>query len=496
MLACQLSLYPNISFRIIDKNACSTKQSRALVVHARTLELFSQLNLADKAISQGNYVDAMNVYFNGPYGLRLDFNRIRQDKSFLTKYPYVLFLEQPMTEEILETYLNEHHIQVERNSEVMDLIDIDDQQVQVTLANSQIIQAKYICACDGARSIVRHKLQIPFSGRTYPQPIFLADCKIDNAPINQNEGAIYSASTGLIAMFPIINGRYRVTGIISNDTDISIENINDLLKNGMQDYTMNIHDCKWISKYHSHHRQVDAFRYRNRYFLLGDAAHIHSPLGGQGMNTGLQDAHNLAWKLAFVLTHNANDNLLDTYHDERYNNAKKLVHTIDRAFTFMSTSNWFIKFCRLYITPYILQYLLQPLFNNFHSIRQKIFLRISQLGITYRSSTIYDYGASAGHFHRDTPVPGDRFPYVIYDPCHYHFVIFENEQTKQMNDFIEFLGKKFSKLIQIHSAQEENLPFKFEGAMLIRPDGYIAYRTKVYNINHFHAYFTQFFLEH
>jgi hypothetical protein len=121
------------------------------------------------------------------------------------------------------------------------------------------------------------------------------------------------------------------------------------------------------------------------------------------MNTGLQDAHNLAWKLAFVFTHNANDYLLDTYHNERFNNAKKLVHTTDRAFGFISL----IKYFRLYIKPYILQFILQPLYN--------------------------------GDFSRNIFIPGDRFPYVIYDSCHYHFVIFENEKSDKIIFFIEFI---------------------------------------------------------
>ena len=498
MLACQLCLYPNLSFRIIDKNPSLNNQSRALMIHARTLEVFSQLNLIDKAISLGNYVNAINTYFNGQYGLRIDFTRIRQvQKPLLTKYPYVLMLEQSITEKMLETFLNEHNIHVERDSEAIDFNDIDNNQVQVTLADKQIIQAKYICACDGAHSVVRHKLKLPFNGRTYTESLFLADCKLDYAPLNKNEAAIYSASTGFAAIFPIINDRYRVIGTIHEDkpTDstITIDNVKGIVKYRSDHCEINVHDPNWVTKYHSHHRYVDFFRYRNHYFLLGDAAHIHSPLGGQGMNTGLQDAHNLAWKLAFVLTHNANDNLLDTYHNERLNVAKKLVQTTDRGFGFLTSSNWFVRFFRLHITPYILQFIVQPLFNNLQNFRQKIFLRISQLGITYRSPMIYDYGASAGDFHRNTPAPGDRFPYVIYDPCHYHLVIFENQQLNHLNLFIEFIKNNYSKIIEIHNAEKENLPLKFEGAILIRPDGYIAYRTIVYNINHFHSYFSQFF---
>ena len=152
-----------------------------------------------------------------------------------------------------------------------------------------------------------------------------------------------------------------------------------------------------------------------------------------------------------------------------------------------------VRFCRLYITPYLIRFFVQPLLNYSHTVRQAIFRRLSQLGITYRSSTVYDYGASAGNFHRNTPVPGDRFPYVIYDPCYYHLVIFENQQSAKVNLFIELIKRQYSKIIKIHDTQEENIPFRFEGAILIRPDGYIAYRTTVFDINHFQCYFKQFF---
>jgi 2-polyprenyl-6-methoxyphenol hydroxylase-like FAD-dependent oxidoreductase len=503
MLACQLSLYPNISFRIIDKNASSTTQSRALVVHARSLELFAQMNMVENALSAGTFVDAFKFFFQGQCRFRIDFNRIRaKQQPLLTCYPYVLFLEQSMTEQLLESFLNEHHVKVERNIEATDLIDmdsIDQTGVEVTLSTGEIIRTKYVCACDGARSIVRHKLNLAFTGRTYSESLFLADCVVDNSPIGRKEVGIFCESNGMAGIFPINNDRSRLIGTIHEDKqqDEHIE-FNDavaIVKTRTRNYNMNVHDCNWTSVYRSHHRHISTFRYRKRYFLLGDAAHIHSPVGGQGMNTGLQDAHNLAWKLAYVLTKSANDHLLDTYHDERSDVATKLVNSTDRMFSFLTSSHWFTRFFRLYIVPFILQFFIQPLFNSSHTVQQTLFQRISQLGITYRSSNIYNYGASAGTFHRNTPLPGDRFPYVIYDPCHYHLIIFENQQTVKVNLFVEFIKGKYSEMIEIHDALKDNLPIQFEGAILIRPDGYIAYRTTVFDIHHFQCYLAQFFTQ-
>ena len=169
MLACQLSLYPNVSFRIVDKNAGATNQSRALAVHARSLELFAQLGLAEDAIAQGTFVQGMNIHFNGRLGLRFDLTSLVGEKHILlTKYPHMLFLEQSTTELLLEKYLNQQGIEVEREKEVQHLEDIDEETVQVTLSNGEVLRTKYVCACDGAHSTVRRQLQISFDGRTYP----------------------------------------------------------------------------------------------------------------------------------------------------------------------------------------------------------------------------------------------------------------------------------------------------------------------------------------
>jgi 2-polyprenyl-6-methoxyphenol hydroxylase-like FAD-dependent oxidoreductase len=444
----------------------------------------------------------MNAFFQGQCEIQLDFTYIRANqRPLLTRYPYLLMLEQSVTERMLETFLNEHNIKVQRGAEAIDIQDLDSIDdgggVEVTLDNGETIRTKYVCACDGARSIVRHKLNLPFSGQTYSESLFVADCKVDNSPVGKNEGAIFCHSTGMAGILPIAENRCRILGTIHQEKeehlDITLDDAATMIKTRTKNSNINLSNCYWISVYRSHHRHITTFRYRSRYFLLGDAAHIHSPVGGQGMNTGLQDAHNLAWKLAFTLIYSANDRLLDTYHDERSEVAKTLVNTTDRAFAFISSPQWFMNFCRLYVARYLIRFFIRPIVKYSHTVRQAIFRGLSQTGITYRSSTVYDYGASAGNFHRNTPVPGDRFPYVIYDPCYYHLVIFENQQSAKVNRFIELIKRQYSKIIKIHDTQEENIPFRFEGAILIRPDGHIAYRTTVFDINHFQCYFKQFF---
>ena len=495
MLACQLSLHPNVSFRIIDKNAGPTDQSRALVVHARSLELFAQLNLADKAIAQGTFGQGANLHINGQLAFRLDFTAFQEEKKAqLTKYPYLLFLEQSATEHLLESYLNEHGIYVERNKEAIELKEIDDHSVEVILANGETLRTKYICACDGAHSIVRRQLQLAFDGRTYPSSLFLADCRVDNCPTPKGEASIFYTTHGLAGMFPLPNDRFRLIGTISGEeSKLTFENLVRIFKERTSPFDLVVHECRWMSMYRSHHRQVTHFRYRNQYFLLGDAAHIHSPLGGQGMNTGLQDAHNLAWKLAFVLTHQGKDQLLNTYHDERHLVAKKLVQSTDRGFYFISASTWYIRFSVGYIFPYVFRWFVQPLFNASRHFRRAIFGRLSQLAISYRPEKIYDYGASAGAFPSDLPQPGDRFPYFLFSASSYHFVLFENRQLTDVRLFIQAIEKSYSSMIEIHYAEEEKITLPYPGAFLLRPDGFIAYRTVLFDLSHFRSYFAQYF---
>ena len=498
MLACQLSLYPNISVRIIDKNASRTTQSRALVVHARSLEILSQLNLIDKAIARGAFVDAMNFYFNGKHALRLDYATIRNEPdAFLSKYPYLLFLEQSITEELLETFLNEHNVFVERNTEAVELTSIDDAHVQVKLTTGETVRTKYICGCDGAHSIVRRQLQLTFSGQTYSDSIFIADCHLQNLPVPTNEVGLFFSETGFAGSFPLVNNRHRLTGSIQDrsptDPPLTLDEVVSIFKQRSQLPDVSVSDCQWISLYRSHHRHVSKFRCRKQYFLLGDAAHIHSPLGGQGMNTGLQDAYNLAWKLAHVLVHQGKDELLDTYHDERYRVAETLVQTTDRGFALVSSPKPWVRFLRMWIIPYILQWIVQPILNHFQSVRHAAFVKVSQLGISYRLSNSNNSLASDGGFHRSIPMPGDRFPYMIFEPCFYHFVLFEDSKLVNVDKFCEFLLQNHGKTIKVHYAQKESMPLRYPGAFLVRPDGYIGYRTVNFDIDHFRSHFSQYF---
>src|SRR5262249_29901672 len=203
-------------------------------------------------------------------------------------------------------------------------------------------------------SVVCEQLKIPFGGKTYEESLFVLDCKAE-VDIPNDEMYLTFAEKAVGGFFPLTNGRWRVLGNIPKELEGNEEfRFEDIEENFAERVHMNVklYDPQWISAYRSHHRYASTFR-QDRCFLAGDAAHIHSPVGAQGMNTGLQDAYNLAWKLTLVLKGKAKETLLDTYTEERITIARNLVRTTDRAFNLVTNQNFFLKKIRLYIVPLV-----------------------------------------------------------------------------------------------------------------------------------------------
>ncbi|CAF1047226.1 unnamed protein product [Didymodactylos carnosus] len=515
MLGCQLAIH-GINFRIVEKNIEPSVQSRALVIHSRTLEIFDQMKIVDKFFEQGITLNGFNMIFNGKYYGKLDYTLFQKDD--LTKFPYLLVIEQYRTEQILENYLKEkyHHI-VERSTELINFTQNNDNSVCVTLKRSLDefvnIQTKYICACDGAHSTVRKKLNVAFPGTTYLEPFFLIDCEInfndDENKFPRQESTFVFSSNGLIAFFPLINNRWRIIGTMPEELrdGKSIVTFEKIEKDFSKRSNINVElfNNHWISTYNCHHRYALEFRLRKCYFLLGDAAHIHSPFGGQGMNTGLQDAFNLGWKLALVLKKRVinDDQLLDTYNEERQRVAQNLVHTTDRAFRGLTSNNNYIKFIRLHILPIIFQCILFPLINHVRFIRHYFFKKLSQIGIHYRRSSLslpYDM------FNNCQLKCGDRLPSCVIEHFHdmqyFHLLIFEsvneNHQEKLFCSHITRYYKDIIKMslfdpLKVYVYELFGIDTLNGGWYLIRPDMYIACRATTFNIDHFENDIKQLF---
>jgi 2-polyprenyl-6-methoxyphenol hydroxylase-like FAD-dependent oxidoreductase len=301
LLACQLALR-GVSFRIIDKNTDHTTQSRALVVQARSLEIFEQMGIAREALNCGQRARMVSLIVNGKQAFQMPIGNVGEG---LTAYPYLLMLEQSNTEAILTDLLARLGHAVERTTELLDFTDRDN-AVTATVkhgdGNKEVLQADWLVGADGAHSVVRETLGIPFAGKTYEQSLFVLDCEV-SPPLHRDAMHIVMSDQAFTGFFPLTNGRSRILGTVpvglEGRDSLSFEDVATDFDRRVK-MPVQLKNPAWISLYRSHHRVVSTFR-KGHCFLAGDAAHIHSPVGAQGMNTGLQDAYNLAWKLALVI---------------------------------------------------------------------------------------------------------------------------------------------------------------------------------------------------
>ena len=397
-------LQRGVACRVIDKAPAASSTSKALALHSRTLEMFEQVGIIEEILEPGLKAGAVNIHADGQTIIHMSMNELRGS------YPFILCLPQNQTERILNQHLEHLGGRVERQIELIGFTQ-DDSGVTATLRHAdgreEMLTTRWLVGCDGAHSVVRHTLNIPFNGSPYPEGFALADVKVD-WPLPNNQIDLFLGEHGLMGAFPMQGGRYRL--IIETKADAGDEQLPDPTLEEIQGYLTKFgpagsvaSDPAWLAAFRSHLRHAEHIR-QGRAFLAGDAAHIHSPAGGQGMNTGLQDAYNLAWKLALVNAGHASPTLLDTYEIERQPVAESVMRTSDlmiKAATLRSP-----------ITQQIRNRLL-PLLAQQDLIQQRMTAQIAELSINYRKSPIV-----AEHHHQrfmpaqltGGPRAGDRAP--------------------------------------------------------------------------------------
>lgn len=333
-LACQFVRHHGVDFVIVEKNEGVTPYSKAIGVQARTLEVYEQLGLAEKAVEQGAIAGKGRLLAGGEVRGEMDLSNIGEG---LSPYPYVLMLEQSKNERLLYEYLQGYRKEVLWNTELESFSQtVSGVTAQVKTAGGafQTIEAKYLVGCDGAKSPVRHALGLPFEGSTFERMFYVADALVD-FNLSHDALQVCLSKDSFVVFFPLKGEkRYRIVGVFpeefaKDEGDVLYEEIERRTKE-ITKLDLDIHDVEWFSTYKVHTRHVGRFS-EDRCFLAGDSAHIHSPAGAQGMNTGIQDAYNLAWKMALVLQAKADRRLLETYNEERLENAKRLLETTDRS---------------------------------------------------------------------------------------------------------------------------------------------------------------------
>jgi 2-polyprenyl-6-methoxyphenol hydroxylase-like FAD-dependent oxidoreductase len=392
-----------VRVRIIDKTAGPGTTSRALAVQARTLELYRQLDLTDAVIAGGHRVPAVNLWVRGEPAARISFESVGAD---LTPYPFLHIFPQDQHERLLIERLQALGVSVDRQTE---LVGFAEEKGRITAQlrgpNGQLdCAAAFIAGCDGARSTVRETIGTGFPGGTYRQIFYVAD--IDAAgPAANGELHVDLDEADFLGVFPLAGqGKVRLIGTVRDERAGRADSLgfDDVSGRAIGHLKVQVEKVNWFSTYHVHHRVTGHFR-KGRAFLLGDAAHIHSPAGGQGMNTGIGDAINLAWKIAAALAGRAGDNLLDSYEAERIGFARRLVATTDRVFTFATAEGRLADLLRTRVAP-----LLIPRVAAFDAVREYLFRTVSQVMLNYRGGPL-SRGA-AGRVHG-----GDRLPWAPVD---------------------------------------------------------------------------------
>jgi len=450
--------------RIIDQSVGPSTTSKAIAIRPRTLEIFRQMGVIDEVLSRGFMVGAGNFYCNGRLLSRLDFHELD------SPYRFIVDLPQNETEQVLLEHLARYGLAVERETRLLK-IEQDEEGVTVEAARTtgaETFRCSYVVGCDGAYSTVRHGLGLGFTAAATPELLALADAEIDW--MYQHELHVFMHSDGVLVCFPLPGGRFRLIADVTSE-ELACEGGNDRplkatperLREIMRrraDAEAKITDISWLAGFRIRRQIVERYG-EGRVFLAGDAAHVPSPAGGQGMNTGIQDVCNLAWKIHLAVGGRAAAGLLDSYDAERAPVGRKVVALPDLA---------------AHSTAADLPTMLQ---------------QIGEIGIHYRNSPIVaeDWSSAAGG-----PQPGDHAPFVTgLDGGAHHLLLFAgNEKDLPVLDRVRRLAPEGLVLpwLVTPKAVEWNGPvlldengllqrsFGVESACvyLIRPDGYVGYR--------------------
>lgn len=375
-----------VAFRIVEKAPTRSPYSRALAVHSRTLEVLKRYGHIDELLAHSQKIAGNSIYIKRKHFEGFDVFKNTQTRPD-SQFPGAFTISQVYTEAFLEDRLTEKGVTIDRPVTVKSLVQDNDAATAVLVngdGSEETVRAKYVVGGDGAHSVVRHSMNVEFQGDAYAQEFILADTMID---WDGHDGKAHLIiDNGLLMLLPLGPGRARIVlsrpSHLSSQTDPELEDFQAALQARLPaEDKPRLHDPFWLARFHLHHRCVTNYR-DGRFFVAGDAAHIHSPVGGQGMNTGIQDSVNLGWKLACVLRGEKPDAFLDTYHEERWPIGQHLLKQTDQAFTFLTNNSPIFRTVRDFLLPYAM-----PWIASSSNMPLKMMKYFSGLGVKYRRSS-------------------------------------------------------------------------------------------------------------
>lgn len=448
-MAAELARY-KIPVRIIDKAPARTDKSKALGVWARTLELLDRAGCADAFVAAGLKATSVSISKGEEILARVALDGIASPFKFL------LLIPQSESERLLDAHLQSLGGAVERGVELTGFSDLGacvSCSVRHPDGGIETFEASWLIGCDGAHSFVRHGLGMRFEGNTLMTHFILADIHVSGLKLPATELAMFWHPDGVVVFFPISPGRYRIIADIGADAlhDPDLVEVQAIVDKRCP-AGIALSDPIWLAGFGVNERKVAQYR-SGRVFVAGDAAHVHSPAGGQGMNTGMQDAINLAWKLALVEHGDAQANILDSYSLERSAVAKQILADSGRMTQVAMVRNHLGQNLRNFVAHRLL---------GFSTVQHAMADRLSEITIGYPASPLNAGSAKAAH----GPGPGERIiaekPYGAGDAPRFALIA---KQTAWAAAMLQ----KYSRLLE-----PVLRPPAEPGIWLVRPDGYVA----------------------
>jgi 2-polyprenyl-6-methoxyphenol hydroxylase-like FAD-dependent oxidoreductase len=460
--------------RLIDKSDRPAQWSQALVVQARTLEQFDRYGIADQAVAQGRKITNAKIWSNAKQIASLDFGRIP------SRFPYLLFLPQNETEELLTAHLRSLGVEIERHVELICFENVADDigisaKMRYSDGREEQGRFRWMVGCDGAHSTVRAGMGVAFEGTTSSLNFQLGDLRLAGQDVPGDELHVHLHHGGdVLALGRLRDGIYRVVLALHRQQTFDPRRVPEL-----QDFnrafqraglTISAESATWMAPFSVNQRKAAQYR-QSSVFLAGDAAHIHSPVGGQGMNTGIQDAANLAWKLAAV-KQGANDWLLDSYNEERGRVGEQLLRGTARGLKLATVSNYLLERLRDFIIHHA---------TRLQRVQTAMGRVISEVSINYRGSSIVRTQGSIGPLRAGDRMPdatckatGQTLLAALREPRHLLITV-DQCVPKITKDLSQVTTVAIQSRSHEWTPSIEQLLGPGPKIYLVRPDGYIGF---------------------
>ncbi|WP_348269171.1 FAD-dependent monooxygenase [Edaphobacter paludis] len=441
-----------LQYRIVEERSSQSEYSKALAIFPRTLEIFDMAGIVNPFLDVANPVKSVAVVTRDITLARL---RFEPEES---PYGFVAMVPQNVTERLLVEELKHRGGMVEYNTAFFSATQQDGNVVVTLDHNGEVerITASFVVGCDGAHSKVRKTLNVPLEGGDYETPFMLADIETNDA-LPGDELQLCPSEFGPVAIFPMSATRRRIVATIEQPQGDApnLELVQKILHERAS-REIEAHALHWSSYFRIHHRHAAKLR-DARIFIAGDAAHIHSPFGGQGMNTGLHDVWNLIWKLDLHLQGYRSEELLNSYAEERIPVIKSVIQTTDLLTKAMGTSS---------VIAQALRDAAIPIVSRLAPFQHAFVERLSGLGIAYRSSPIIE---GSGERYLDDSMRGGN------GICGRFLLVTQGTEDPSITDAAKLICSEFDDLVEWKSSRAD--PPK-NGVKLVRPDGYLAFSSR------------------